>query len=223
MILNSFAPSRSTAGQRAMFTRRKLLSCSLAVATCAIAFSRIPGAAAQSTDAASSFVAQTAKELTDIVNGGAPAAQKRAALQGIIDRDVDVADVARFCLGRFWRTATPAQQKEYVDLFHRVLVLNITGKVGEYQGVTIAMGRSVPREGDVAVSTMVTRPGNQPTRVDWLVSMASGSPKIIDVVAEGTSLRLTQRSDYASYLSHNNNDVNALIAAMRQQASQNPS
>ncbi len=28
----------------------------------------------------------------------------------------------------------------------------------------------------------------------------SGSPKIVDVIAEGTSLRLTQRSDYASYL-----------------------
>jgi phospholipid transport system substrate-binding protein len=205
-----------------MFTRRKLLTCSLALATCAVAFAHGPSAAAQSTDAASSFVEQTAKELTGIVNGGAPTAQKRAALQAIIDRDVDVADVARFCLGRFWRTATPAQQKEYVDLFHRVLVQNITGKVGEYQGVTIAMGRSAPREGDVSVSTTVNRPGNQPTRVDWLVSMASGSPKIIDVIAEGTSLRLTQRSDYASYLSHNNNDVNALIAAMRQQASQNP-
>jgi phospholipid transport system substrate-binding protein len=41
------------------------------------------------------------------------------------------------------------------------------------------------------------------------------------VLAEGTSLRLTQRSDYASYLSHNNYDINALITAMRQQAEQN--
>jgi phospholipid transport system substrate-binding protein len=40
------------------------------------------------------------------------------------------------------------------------------------------------------------------------------------VVAEGTSLRLTQRSDYASYLSRNNNNVQALIDAMRQQAKQ---
>ena len=39
----------------------------------------------------------------------------------------------------------------------------------------------------------------------------------MDVVAEGTSLRLTQRSDYASYLTHNGNDVEKLIAAMRRQ------
>jgi len=199
-----------------------LLISSVALAACAVV--AMPGAPAfaQSTQAAASFVEQTANQLTSIVNGPSPIAEKREQLQGIIDRDVDVTDVARFCLGRFWRTATPEQQQQYIDLFHRVLVLNITGKVGDYKGVSIAMGRSVPREGDVAVTTMVSRPGNEPSRVDWLVSTSTGSPKIIDVIAEGTSLRLTQRSDYASYLSRNNNSVAALIAAMRQQAGQNP-
>ena len=56
--------------------------------------------------------------------------------------------------------------------------------------------------------------------MDWLVSVDGGGPKIIDVIAEGTSLRLTQRSDYSSYLAHNNNSVQALIDALRQQASQ---
>jgi phospholipid transport system substrate-binding protein len=56
--------------------------------------------------------------------------------------------------------------------------------------------------------------------VDWIINGASSSPKIIDVVAEGTSLRLTQRSDYAAYLSRNNNNIDALISAMRQQVSQ---
>jgi phospholipid transport system substrate-binding protein len=37
------------------------------------------------------------------------------------------------------------------------------------------------------------------------------------VIAEGTSLRLTQRQDYASYLTRNNNNVDALINAMQQQ------
>ena len=211
-------PARPTAQQT--MTRRKLLATSVALFAWAVAFDPLQAAFAQSPDVAASFVEKTAKELTGIVNSSVPAAQKREQLQRIIDRDVDVSDVARFCLGRFWRTATPEQQREYVELFHRVLVQNITGKVGEYQGVTIAIGRSAAREADVAVTTTVTRPGNQPNRVDWLVSTASGGPKIIDVIAEGTSLRLTQRSDYASYLAHNSNSVPALIAAMRQQANQ---
>ena len=59
-----------------------------------------------------------------------------------------------------------------------------------------------------------------PTAVDWIIANPTSSPKIIDVVAEGTSLRLTQRQDYASYLSHNNGSVDALIAAMKSQVSQ---
>ena len=52
------------------------------------------------------------------------------------------------------------------------------------------------------------------------ISDAARDTKVIDVIAEGTSLRLTQRSDYAAYLTRNNNDVDALINAMRQQLAQ---
>ncbi len=213
--------SRSIAAQRAMLTRRTLLLASSALLVGGLVITHATGAAAQSTDTAARFVEQTAGKLMAIVNGSAPIADKQVQLQTIIDQDVDVPEVARFCLGRFWRMATPDQQKEYTDLFHRVLVQNITGKVGEYKGVSIVMGRAVPREGDIAVTTTVNRPGNEPSRVDWLVSDASGSPKIIDVIAEGTSLRITQRQDYSSYLAHNNNSIAALIAAMQRQA-QNP-
>jgi phospholipid transport system substrate-binding protein len=67
---------------------------------------------------------------------------------------------------------------------------------------------------------VVERPSNPPTNVDWIVSNPSSDPKVIDVVAEGTSLRLTQRQDYASYLTHNNNNIDALINAMRQQVAE---
>ena len=70
------------------------------------------------------------------------------------------------------------------------------------------------------VTTTVERPNSPPTQVEWIISEATGSPKIVDVVAEGTSLRLTQRSDYAAFLARNNNNVQALIDAMRHQISQ---
>src|SRR5262249_43824819 len=132
----------------------------------------------------------------------------------------DVDGVAKFCLGRFWRNASSQQQQNYMALFHQVLVNNITSKLGEYRGVHFTMGRAQQRDDNVVVSTVVDRPNNPPTNVDWIVSSRGGGPKIIDVVAEGTSLRLTQRSDYASYLSHNNDNIDALINAMRQQVAQ---
>jgi phospholipid transport system substrate-binding protein len=176
---------------------------------------------AQTTDKASAFVKSTGDRLVGVVNGPGSAASKRAAMTQILNTDVDVDGIGRFCLGRFWRQATPEQQKQYLMLFHEVLVTNITAKLGEYQGVTFTMGRSRAQDEEAVVSTTVIRPNNPPTAVDWIIANPSTAPKIIDVVAEGTSLRLTQRQDYASYLTHNNNSVDALIAAMKNQVSQN--
>jgi phospholipid transport system substrate-binding protein len=199
-----------------MLTRRILLL----AATAVLAVPGLPPspARAQSLDQAAAFIERTGKEIAATVNGPGSAADKQKLLQAIVDRTVDVDDVARFCLGRFWRTASAEQQKAYLDLFHRVLMFNITGKIGEYQGVSIVIGRAQPREGAIVVASVVNRPGNPPSKVDWLVSTGGGGPKIIDVIAEGTSLRLTQRSDYSAYLARNNNNVQALIDALKQQA-----
>ncbi len=205
-----------------MLTRRTLLQLTGAASMLALLGPVLAGPAlAQSAQQAAAFVKSTGDALVGVVNGSGSVADKRRQLQQVIDNNVDVDEIARFCLGRFWHQATPEQQQQYIGLFHEVLLNNITAKLGEYQGVRFTMGRTQEREDTAVVSTTVERPNNPPTQVDWIVSNASGRPKIIDVVAEGTSLRLTQRSDYASYLSRNGNNVNALIEAMRQQAAQN--
>jgi phospholipid transport system substrate-binding protein len=175
---------------------------------------------AQSAEKAAAFVKSTGDRLVAVVNGPGSINAKRAAMTQIINSDVDVEGIARFCLGRYWKQATPEQQKQYLALFHEVLVTNITSKLGEYQGVTFTMGRSRPQDEEAVVSTTVVRPNNPPTAVDWIIANPLGAAKIIDVVAEGTSLRLTQRQDYGSYLQHNNGNVDALIAAMKSQVSQ---
>lgn len=177
-------------------------------------------ARAQSAEKAAAFVKSTGDRLVSVVNGPGSTSTKRAQMSQIINADVDVDGIGRFCLGRFWKQATAEQQKQYLALFHEVLVTNITAKLGEYQGVTFTMGRSRPQDEEAVVSTTVIRPNNGPTAVDWIIANPTASPKIIDVVAEGTSLRLTQRQDYASYLTHNNGSVDALIAAMKAQVSQ---
>lgn len=201
-----------------MITRRNCLTLA--------ALSTLPtllplSARAQGTEKAAAFVKATGDKLVAVVNGPGSAAAKRARMTQIINSAVDVDGVGKFCLGRYWRQATPEQQKQYLALFHEVLVTNITAKLGEYQGVTFTMGRTKPQDDEAVVSTTVVRPNNPPTAVDWIISNPSSNPKIIDVVAEGTSLRLTQRSDYASYLTHNNGSIDALITAMRNQVSQN--
>ena len=197
-----------------MTTRRLLFAAPALLGIAALA----PPARAADPDSAAAFVDTMLRELLTIANGSGTLETKRAALAKVVDARVNVDAVARFCLGRFWRTASPQQQADYTQLFRRWLIRSVTEKVGEYQGVTYTMGKATRREADISVSTIVNRPGNAPNKVDWVVD-SEGAPRVIDVIAEGTSLRLTQRSDYAAFMSRNGNNVQALIDALKQQAS----
>jgi len=200
-----------------MILRRRFIV--LAAAGLGSAWLGLPAAAgAQTADQAISFIRQTGNQLVAVANGPGSVEQRQEQLAAIIERAVDVDGIARFCLGRFVRVATPQQLQAYMQLFHHVLAISIAGHLGEYRGVGFTLGRTLPAEGSIAVDSTVTRPNNAPADVQWVVGLVDGQPKIQDVIAEGTSLRLTQRADYASYMSRNGYNVAALIAAMRRQA-----
>jgi phospholipid transport system substrate-binding protein len=174
---------------------------------------------------AATFVQQAGKELGTLVGGAPSPADKRRLLQPFIDRVVDVDAVARFCLGRFWAAATPAQRGAFTRLFHAVLLNNVVARMGDYrQGeVKVTVGQADVREDGVHVPTVVDRSGEPPARVVWLVQFGAGGPRIVDVIAEGTSLRLTVRSDYNAFLAQHGNEVDALIGALQQQLAQSGS
>lgn len=174
-----------------------------------------PAFAAIDVPAAGAFINKLLTDVLALVNSSA--ADKAARLQAVMDASVDIPGIAQFCVGRFWRTATPAQRAEYTELFHQVLTHNVLARVGEYQGTSFTMGATVAKDEGFAVSTNLMRPNNAPNKVDWIVADVGG-PKVIDVSAEGTSLRLTQRSDYQAFITKNGGNLQALIDALKKQA-----
>jgi phospholipid transport system substrate-binding protein len=167
---------------------------------------------------AAAFIQATGEEMVRVLNSNAPVAQRREQVAVILRRAVDVEGTGRFILGRWWRVATPAEQQEYLQLFEESLIRNLASRFGEFQGVRFSLGRSQARtEEDVLVTTIVERPNMAPLTLDWRVAEVNGQPKIVDLVAEGTSLRLTQRSEYSSVIQRGGNQVSALLAAMRSQ------
>jgi phospholipid transport system substrate-binding protein len=195
-------------------TRRAAL---LAAAALALAVSGA-ARAAMDPNRATAFVEQTGNEMVRILNSNAPVERRREQVAALLRRAVDIEGVGRFVLGRWWRQATPAEQQEYLRLFEETLVRNLAGRFGDFQGVRFSLGRSQQRtEDDVLVTTIVERPGTAPATLDWRVADVGGQPRIVDLVAEGTSLRLTQRSEYSAVITRSNNRVAALLDAMRAQ------
>jgi len=69
----------------------------------------------------------------------------------------------------------------------------------------------------VLVNTVIERPNSAPYSLDWRVADVGGQPKIVDLIAEGTSLRLTQRSEYSAVIQRSGNSIGALLTAMQGQ------
>lgn len=180
----------------------------------------LPSAQAQSMDPtrAAAFIEATGEELVAVLNSDAPLARRREQVATILRRAVDVEGTGRFILGRWWRVATAEEQREYLRLFEQTLIRNLSARFGDFQGVRFTVGRSQGRgEDDVLVTTMVDRPSAAAVTLDWRVAEVGGQPRIVDLVAEGASLRLTQRSEYSSVITRSGNRVSALLDAMRDQ------
>ncbi|MBB2202518.1 MlaC/ttg2D family ABC transporter substrate-binding protein [Gluconacetobacter tumulisoli] len=185
-----------------------------AIALPAARHARAADAAAAS---ARSFVTDFGRQLITIVNSDRSLADKKTAILPLLQAHVDMDSIGRYCLGRYWRVATPEQQARYLTLFHQVLLNAITDKIGDYRGVTFTVSGTSPAGDDQAVDTIINRPEQPAANTQWIVSTTSGQPKVVDVVGEGTSLRLTQRQDYASFVARHNGSVDALLQALDHQ------
>ena len=90
-------------------------------------------------------------------------------------------------------------------------------RLNTYGGETFEITAAKPvDQRDTVVSTKIFRPasGSQPIAVDWRVRSLDGRYSIIDIVAEGISMVVTQRSEVASVVSQKGMD--GLIQSMRE-------
>jgi len=200
--------------------RRLLLSAPL-LAAGLVALPR-PGRAEIDPTRAAAFIQAAGNELVAAINDPRlDLATRRDRVAATLRRTIDIEGTGRFILGRYVRQASAAELAEYNRLFDDIIVRNLSARFGEYRGVKFSLGRSQQRtEEDVLVNTIVERPNTPAFALDWRVSEIGGQPRVVDVIAEGTSLRLTTRSEYSAVIQRNGGRVASLLDAMRNQIGQ---
>ncbi len=200
--------------------RRLLLSAPL-LAAGVVALPR-PGRAEIDIARATAFIQQAGNELVAAINDPRlDLATRRERVAATLRRTIDIEGTGRFILGRYVRQASPAELADYNRLFDDIIVRNLSARFGEYRGVRFSLGRSQQRtEEDALVNTIVERPNSPAFSLDWRVSEVNGHPRVVDVIAEGTSLRLTTRSEYSAVIQRNGGRIAALLDAMRNQITQ---
>jgi len=198
-----------------MIHRRTVLA-STALFALALA---LPASAQQ--DPAVAFIQRRGEQLLAIVNGDGPGAQKQQQVARLLAETVDMDGVGRFVVGRYWRTASQQDQREFLKLFHDLLVETISVRFGELKGLKFQVTGPTRRdEESQGVATVIERPGQPPAAVEWRIAGQGSDLKVVDLIAEGTSLRLTQRGEYTAVLQRNSGRFDALLGAMKRQLAQ---
>ena len=154
----------------------------------------------------------------EVLNRKADPAVREARFRELFRQDFDAPGIARFVLGRYWRAVSEEEQKEFVKLFEDYVVFVYTARLADFGGQSFKIRGSRSDGNGVIVSTDVVSPGNPtPLRMDWrLVTDDNGSYKINDVIVEGVSMTMTQRSEFAAVVQRNGGQVQSLISMMRE-------
>lgn len=142
-------------------------------------------------------------------------------LRVLLNARVDMPRVGRFVLGANWRRADAAQQAEYLKLFSEYVIASYAGRLKEYTGSIVRIKDTADNgNGEYIVTTLISQPGApQPVRVDWRVREGGGELRIIDLMIEGISMALSQRSEFGSLIQKNGGDISVLLARLRDVAS----
>jgi phospholipid transport system substrate-binding protein len=173
--------------------------------------------AAVSADAAQQMIQEIGTQVLAILRDqGLDNQQKFDRLVALLDGPIDLELIARLILGRHWRSASEAQRTEYLELFRAFALDNLASRLHVYDGQDFEIvGAQAVNERDAVVATRVTGGGRPPLKVDWRVrERDEGGLVAIDVIVEGVSLIVTQRSEFSAVIERQGMD--GLLAELRQ-------
>jgi phospholipid transport system substrate-binding protein len=147
-------------------------------------------------------------------------AQRIARLRELFAQYFDVGHIAAFALGNYRRRATPQQQQEYDRLYQEYTVEAYSTQLGQIGAAPFRVTGSRPYGEQAVVTCEIGRPGGSPFKIDWYLVKRHGKYKIADVSIGGTSMKVTQRDEFARWIENNGGRFDALLAVLRQQITQ---
>jgi phospholipid transport system substrate-binding protein len=145
-------------------------------------------------------------------------------LVALLEARTDVGLISRLALGRHWKRLPEAQQQEYQELFRDVVIRSMARRLNGYAedakgpiDERFKILSSAPAgKDDTLVRSKVFPKNGQPLALDWRLRAGEAGPVIIDLIVEGASLLVAQRSEFAAVIERH--DLDGLLAELRARA-----
>jgi phospholipid transport system substrate-binding protein len=157
-------------------------------------------------------VVDSAKTDKDIQSGN----QKRVLelVEAKILPYVDFQRMTALAAGRFWREATPEQQKQLTNEFRSLLVYTYSGAISQIkdQRVEFKPVRAEPSDTEVEVRSQVVQQRGEPIQLNYRLAKEASGWKIYDVNVLGAWLVETYKGNFSAEISKGG--IDGLIKAL---------
>lgn len=112
-------------------------------------------------------------------------------------------EMAQRSLGHYWQKRTPAEKKEFVELFGELLERSYINKIESYSGEQTVQytKETIEQDGYASVRTAVINKRDLNVEIEYKLLQRNGTWQVYDVVIEGVSLVNNYRTQFHNILS----------------------
>ncbi len=145
--------------------------------------------------------------------------QKEAFVEEVALENVDINALGLYTLGELRKSASESDISDYQKSFEKYFLKSLTSRLTDYSESEFeVLGEDKKSSNYTIVNSKVTpTDGGPEIKIDWRIYTKNpDKPLIRDLIVEGLSLARTQKEEFASILSSNNNDIKILISKLQE-------
>ncbi|MDC0631755.1 ABC transporter substrate-binding protein [Candidatus Pelagibacter sp.] len=165
------------------------------------------------------FVQSTVNRASKLLSDNISKEEKIEKLKLIAKDTVDIEGIGFYTLGSVRKDLSDDQKKAYAVKFEEYFLKSFSSRLAEYTNPEIdVFNKEVLNENYTIVNSTLKATSERPEiKIDWRIYTKNPKqPVIRDLIIEGLSLARTQKEEFASVLSSNNGDINALFKTLEE-------
>ena len=165
------------------------------------------------------FVQSTVNRASELLSKNITKEEKIEKLKAIAKDTVDIKGIGFYTLGATRKNLSDSEKKKYLEKFEDYFLKSFSSRLAEYTNPEIdVFGKEVLNKNYTIVNSTLKATSERPEiKIDWRIYTKNlDQPLIRDLIIEGLSLARTQKEEFASVLSSNDGDINALFKTLEE-------
>ena len=165
------------------------------------------------------FVQSTVNRASKLLGEDISKDKKIEKLKLIAKETVDIKGIGFYTLGAKRKSLNDEEKKKYSLLFEKYFLKSFSSRLAEYTNPEIdVINKEKINNNYTIVNSILKATKERPEiKIDWRIyTKDPKNPLIRDLIIEGLSLARTQKEEFASVLSSNDNDIQALFRVLKE-------